>query len=71
MTITRIFTSEFLGQEKSKRILYSKIISFVIFIVTIIILGPSYGIIGISIGHLLSTIVESLLLIPKLSKTKN
>lgn len=71
MTITRIFTSEFLGQEQSKRILYSKISSFIIFIVAILILGPSYGIIGISMGYLLSTIVESLLLIPKLSKIKN
>ena len=71
MTMTRIYTSEFLGQEKSKRLLYGKIVSFITFIVAIVILGPSYGIIGISVGHLLSTIIESLLLMPKLQNIKN
>jgi O-antigen/teichoic acid export membrane protein len=71
ITITRIYTSQFLGQEKSKRLLYSKIVSLITFIVAIMILGPSYGIIGISVSYLLSTIIESLLLIPKLQNTGN
>ncbi len=71
ITLTRIYTSKLLGQEKSKRLLYSKVISFITFIVAIVILGPSYGIIGISVGYLLSTIIESVFLMPRLQNIKN
>ena len=64
LTITKIFTSKLLGQEKSKQILFSKIISMIAFIIAILVLSESYGIIGISVGYLLSTIIESLCLIP-------
>ncbi len=64
MTVTKIFTSKLLGQENSRRILFSKIASLITFIFAIVILSPDYGIIGISIGYLLSTIIESVCLIP-------
>ncbi len=70
MTITKLFTSKLLGQENSKRILLSKIVSLITFISAIVILGPPYGIIGISIGYLLSTIVESICLIPNIKAVK-
>ena len=64
MTITKIFTSKLLGQENSRRILFSKIASLITFISIMIILNPYYGIIGMSVGYLLSTIIESVCLIP-------
>lgn len=65
VTITKIFTSRLLGQENTKRLLFSKIISLGTFILTMVILGRFFGIIGISVGYLLSTIVESICLIPR------
>jgi O-antigen/teichoic acid export membrane protein len=64
ITVTRIFTSKFLGQEKSKLLLLSKILSLGVFIISILTLGVSHGIVGISVGYLLSTLVEALLLLP-------
>lgn len=71
MTVTKIYTSKLLGQEKSKQILFSKAVSMILFIVAIIILGPLYGIIGVAIGYLLSTIIESICLIPKNKEIRN
>ncbi len=66
MTTTKIFSSKLLGQENNKRIVYSKIISMITFVVAILILTPNYGIIGLALSYLLSTITETVCLIPKL-----
>lgn len=66
MTITKIFASKLLGQENSKRILYSKIVSMITFVFMILVLSPQYGIIGLAISYLLSTITESICLVPKI-----
>ncbi|MEW6044630.1 MAG: polysaccharide biosynthesis C-terminal domain-containing protein [Thermoproteota archaeon] len=71
MTATKIFTSKLLGQEKSRQILFSKIASLITFISLIVALGPTYGIIGVAIGYLLSTIIESICLIPKIQVSKS
>ena len=65
LTITKLYTSKFLGQENSKRVLFSKIISMVSFILGILVLGSFYGIIGVAFAYLFSSILESLCLIPK------
>lgn len=65
ITIARILSSKLLGQEKNKRILFSKVISLATFVISIVFLAPSYGMTGISIGYLLSTIAECLLLIQR------
>lgn len=70
ITITKIFTSKLLGVENSKRILLSKIISLFTFVIATLILGRQYGITGISVGYLLSIIVESICLIPKIQINK-
>lgn len=70
MTATKIFTSKLLGQENSKQILFSKIVSLITFITFIVALGPIYGIIGIAAGYLLSTIIESICLIPRTQISK-
>lgn len=64
MTITKIFSSKLLGQENSKQIVYSKIVSMVTFIVGILVLTPDYGIFGLAFSYLLSTIFEAVCLIP-------
>ena len=65
LTITKLHASKLLGQENTRQILFGKTISMVSFIATIVILGPIYGIIGVAIGYLFSTILESICLIPK------
>lgn len=65
LTITKLYASKLLGQENSKQILYSKIVSMVSFVIAIVILGSIYGVIGVAIGYLFSTILEAICLIPK------
>lgn len=66
MTVTKIYTSKLLGQENSKQILFSKSLAIISFIIAIVVLSPYFGIIGIAVGYLLSTIIESICLIPKI-----
>ena len=47
-TISLLYTSKFLGLEKSKFVLISKIIATSILIVGFIILGPIFGIVGLA-----------------------
>ena len=47
-TISLLYTSKFLGLEKSKFVLISKIVATSILIVGFIILGPIFGIIGLA-----------------------
>jgi|TARA_Y100000310_G_scaffold24287_1_gene23300 O-antigen/teichoic acid export membrane protein len=54
-TIGQMLMSKFLGQEKSRYVLFGRIISLSIMIPGIIILGTFYDIQGISIAYLLST----------------
>ena len=68
MTITSMHSSKLLGQEKNIRIVLSKIISIVTFVVAILVLGPSYGIVGLAVSYLLATITESSSLIIKFEK---
>ena len=69
MTITKIFSSKLLGQENNKQIVYSKIVSMVTFIVGILLLSPEFGILGLAISYLLSTIFEAVCLIPLKNST--
>jgi O-antigen/teichoic acid export membrane protein len=64
MTLVKIFSSKLLGQEKTKQIVYSKIVSMATFIVGILLLAPEYGIFGLAISYMLSTIFEAVCLIP-------
>ena len=60
ITISTIYTSKFLGLEKSRSVLISKIISLITIIVGTIILGSNYGITGLSFAFLLSSVIEAL-----------
>jgi O-antigen/teichoic acid export membrane protein len=71
LTLTKIYSSELLGKENSHRILYSKIVSMVTFVIGMVVLSPDYGIIGLAISYLLSTITETICLIPQIGVYKN
>lgn len=71
MTLTKIYSSKLLGDENNQRILYSKIASIVTFVIAIIILSPDYGIIGLALSYLLSTVIETVCLIPQIRVYKN
>ena len=70
MTFTKIFTSKLLGQENSKRVLYSKIVSIITFLGIIVAFSSEYGLIALAIGYLVSTITETLCLIPRNNSAK-
>jgi O-antigen/teichoic acid export membrane protein len=60
-TISASYTSKFLGLEKSKFVLTSKIVSLITIIVGMITLGPILGITGLSIAYLLSISIEAII----------
>ncbi len=61
-TLVKIFISKFLGMEKSRYVLYGRIISLITMITGILILGPMYDIIGVSISFVLSSALYALTL---------
>lgn len=67
-TIQLILSSKLLGLERSKYVLISNITSTVFLILGFVLLGPIYGIIGLSIVLLISTIIQVLILIYGLKK---
>ena len=70
ITITKIFSSKLLGQENSRQIVYSKIVSIITFTVGIVILTPEFGILGLATSYLLSMVFETIWLIPLKNYTK-
>ena len=62
-TLQLIFSSKLLGSEKSKFVLMSNIISTIFLIIGFLTLGPLYGIVGLSIILLISTIIQVFILI--------
>jgi len=61
-TIMYIYTSKFLGMEKSRFVLISKLISTVTIIVGMIILGQMYGMIGVAIAFLIANCSDAIFL---------
>ena len=62
-TISAIYTSKFLGLEKSKFVLTSKIVSLITIIVGMIVLGSILGITGLAIAFVLSISIEAMIFI--------
>lgn len=54
-----IFSSKFLGDEKSRYVLAGSILYAVIYLVLVTILGSTYGLLGLSISFLISTIINA------------
>lgn len=61
-TIVLILSSKFLGNEKSRFILVGTIIYAAIYLVLIVILGPSHGIFGLGMSFLISSVIYSIYL---------
>ena len=58
-TVGQIYTSKLLGLEKSKTLIISRTISASSFLVTILFLGLTYGIIGVAVAFVLSTTLQA------------
>ena len=63
MSLSNIFISKFLSMEKSKIILFSTFSSMIILIVLMITLGKIFGILGIAISFVISSLIQTLILI--------
>ena len=69
-TVGQIYYSKLLGSEKSRTILIGRIISISSFLTGILLLGLTYGIIGVAIAFVLSsTLQASFFVIGDLLKT--
>lgn len=60
-TFSSIFESQFLGKGKSKIVLIGNLLQTGSYFSLIILLGQTYGLIGISIGFLISSILRTIL----------
>ena len=58
-TVGQIYTSKLLGLEKSKTLIISRTISASSFLVAILFLGLTYGIIGVAVAFVLSTTLQA------------
>ena len=69
-TIAKIYVSKFLGLEKSRIILYGRILSVIGMVISLLILGPMFGIVGISIAFVISSAVYTSTLVYYNKKTE-
>ncbi|MGQ0792058.1 MAG: hypothetical protein ACT4NJ_07565, partial [Nitrosopumilaceae archaeon] len=58
LTVSAIQQSEFMGKENNRVILIGGILQSGLYLILIVLLGASFGLVGISIGLLVSTIVR-------------
>jgi O-antigen/teichoic acid export membrane protein len=62
-TVTSLLTSKLLGNENSKILLSTRIIFAVIFIGLVVTLTPIYGIVGTTMGFVIASITQCIILI--------
>ena len=62
-TITQFYTSKLLGMEKSKMILVSRILMAITTIIGILLLAPTFKIVGASVAFVLARIIEVVFLV--------
>ena len=56
-TLTYLYTSKFLGLEKSRYLLIGRILAIVVLVIGMLTLGPTYGIIGLSLAFVANSLV--------------
>ena len=62
-TVGQIYTSKLLGSEKSKTLIFSRTISASSFLITMLVLGLTYGIIGVAVAFVLSSTLQATYLV--------
>jgi len=60
LSISMIQQSEFLGRENPKFVLLGSALQSILYLILIVVLGQSYGLLGIASGFLISTIFRTL-----------
>lgn len=70
-SITFIFTSQFLGMEKSRYVMLGKFFSMIVITVGMIILGSLYGLQGLAISYLAANSVDAISLVISNQYEKN
>ena len=63
VTITQFYTSKLFGMEKSKAVLISRALMAITIIIGILLLAPTFKIIGVSIAFVSSSIIEVVFLV--------
>tara|TARA_B100000029_G_C17599886_1_gene965399 strand:- start:2176 stop:3327 length:1152 start_codon:yes stop_codon:yes gene_type:complete len=63
VSITFILTSKFLGMEKSRYVLISRLISLTIISTGMVVLGTYFGLVGLALTYLIANTVDSIFLI--------
>jgi len=71
LSISTIQMSEFLGRENAKFVLLGSAFQSGLYIILVVVLGQSYGLLGISIGFLISAIIRTLFNLIDRSKKTN
>ena len=62
-TVGQIYTSKLLGSEKSKTLIFARTISASSFLITMLVLGLTYGIIGVAVAFVLSSTLQAIYLV--------
>ena len=62
-TVGQIYTSKLLGSEKSKTLIFARTISASSFLITMLVLGLTYGIIGVAAAFVLSSTLQAIYLV--------
>lgn len=70
-TLTLIFTSEFLGNEKSKNVVISTIVSITTLVIGILVLGEHLGLVGMALSLVFAKSLECLILFVMKNKFLN
>ena len=58
-TVGQIYTSKLLGSEKSKTLIFARTISASSFLITMLVLGLTYGIVGVAAAFVLSSTLQA------------
>ena len=62
-TISILFISKFIGQEKSKHVVIANILTFAVLILGIVTLIEIIGVIGVAIAYVLGTAIQTVYLL--------
>ena len=68
-TISTLYISQFLGNEKSGHLVLTSIVSIIVLVIGILSLGQIFGVFGLAYSLLISDIVFRVIFLDKINKT--